>query len=251
MTGSSATYVFALVAHARRLPVPRTVPCLPQAMKPSLIPVRPGWWLVVCDVPLGVYGAEGLQRRMSDLEWISTVAVAHEGVIEAFLKADAVLPLKLFTIFSSQARASAHFLERESRLVPVVARVAGAEEWGVRVALSAPPVRPTTPVVEALTGAGYLRGKKAQYQSAAQRQARVRRLASDLFASLSSLSSAARERAAEGAQGSLVLDAAFLVPRTGGARLRSAAARFAQALKPEGGDVVVTGPWAPYSFVQE
>lgn len=251
MTEPTVTYVLALVAHATRLPVPRSVPRLPQATKPSLIPVRPGWWLVVCDVPLRVYGADGLQQRMGDLEWIATVAVAHEGVIEAFLKADAVLPLKLFTIFSSPSRASAHFLERESSLVPVVARVAGAEEWGVRVAMRAPTLRVAAPVVEAATGAGYLRGKKAQYQSAAQRQARVQSLASDLFASLSSLSSAARERAAEASQGSLVLDAAFLVPRSGGARLKAAAARFAQALKPEGGDVVVTGPWPPYSFVQE
>lgn len=251
MTEPTATYVFALVAHAKRLPVPRAVPCLPLATKPSLIPVKPGWWLIVCDVPLRVYGAEGLQQRMRDLEWISTVAVAHEGVIEAFLKADAVLPLKLFTIFSSPARATRHFLERESSLVPVVSRVAGAEEWGVRVAMTARAPRAAAPVAHASTGAGYLRGKKAQYRSVAQRQTRIRDLASELFAALSSLSSAARERAAEPSQGSLVLDAAFLVPRTGGARLKAAAARFAQALEPEGGDVTVTGPWPPYSFVQE
>lgn len=247
-----ATYVFALVARGRTLALPRTLPSLPQASAPALLAVRPGWWLVVCDVPLSAYGTDGLQRRMSDLEWISTVAVAHEAVIEAFLRADAVLPLKLFSIFSTPARACAHFLEREAHLREVIGRVTKAEEWGVRVALRAQPARQAVPArTTPSSGAGYLLGKRAQYQSAASRQGRVRQLASELFDALATLSSATKQRQEAQAPGGLVLDAAFLVPRVEATHLKAAATRYARALKPEGGDVTLTGPWPPYSFVQD
>lgn len=253
MTTPTATYVFALVAHARRPALPRGCPSLPLGSRPAVVPVKPGWWLVVCEVPLSTYGTEALAERMSNLEWISSVAVAHEGVIAAFMRADAVVPLKLFTIFSSQARALQHFLGREEELNVVIARVARSEEWGVRVAVRAEPVRAAVrpaPAAAAADGASYLRGKKAQYQAAASQHSRVRALASELFESLADLSADARQRELDRTPGAVVLDAAFLVPRTGAARLKAAAARYARTLGVEGGDLAVTGPWPPYSFVQ-
>lgn len=252
MKTPSATYVFALVAHRHRPVLPRTLPLLPQGTRPALLAVKPRWWLVVCDVPLSTYGTESLERRMSDLEWISTVALAHEAVVEAFLSVDALLPLKLFTIFSTPARAAQHFLEREAQLAGVVDRVANADEWGVRLAVrprSRADARPAPAVPSG--GAGYLQGKKARYQAAASRQVRVRELATELFDSLSGLSSDARQRRDARTQGALVLDAAFLVPRAGARRLKSALARYAASLTPEGVELTVTGPWPPYSFVQD
>lgn len=253
MKTPTATYVFALVAHGRRPALPRTLPQLPQGARPELLAVKPGWWLVACDVPLSTYGTESLEPRMSDLEWISAVALAHEAVVEAFLRVDALLPLKLFTIFSTPERACQHFLDREAQLADVVGRVARADEWSVRLAVRAASTRTDARPAPAVPdgGAGYLQGKKARYQAAATRQVRVRELASEIFESLSGLSSEARQRQDARTQGTLVLDAAFLVPRDGATRLKSALARHAATLKPEGVDLTVTGPWPPYSFVQD
>ena len=51
--------------------------------------------------------------------------------------------------------------------------------------------------------------------------------------------------------GPLLLDAAFLVPRTRADRFRRIVARRAKDLAADGYRVTLTGPWPPYSFVRD
>jgi hypothetical protein len=60
---------------------------------------------------------------------------------------------------------------------------------------------------------------------------------------------AASELPAQG--GSLLLDAAFLVARSRTRTFRALAAREARDLAPHGYKVDLTGPWPPYTFVQD
>ena len=66
-------------------------------------------WLVTADVPLDTYGPAQLEPRLRDLEWVSSIAVAHEAVVEHFsrAKASVVVPTTLFTMFSSMDKAMA------------------------------------------------------------------------------------------------------------------------------------------------
>ena len=60
------------------------------------------------------YGEQAINRGLTNLDWVSRAAVAHEAVVESFITSPAVLPMKLFTIFTSDERALAHFA-RERR----------------------------------------------------------------------------------------------------------------------------------------
>jgi hypothetical protein len=51
--------------------------------------------------------------------------------------------------------------------------------------------------------------------------------------------------------GALLLDAAFLVRRSRTEVFRALAAKEARALAPHGYAVTLTGPWPPYTFVQD
>jgi len=51
--------------------------------------------------------------------------------------------------------------------------------------------------------------------------------------------------------GPLLLDAAFLVPRARARAFRAQAAREARALAKDGYGLTLTGPWPPYTFVQD
>ena len=51
-------------------------------------------WLVVSDVPLDRYGEAAINAKLSDLEWVSRAAVAHEAVVESFGGAAAVVPVR-------------------------------------------------------------------------------------------------------------------------------------------------------------
>jgi hypothetical protein len=187
---------------------------------------------------------------------VSRAAVAHEAVIESFLNsAIAVLPMKLFTIFTSDERAAAHVRVQRPRIDRLIARVRGAHEWSVRVVITAKAAkRAKTSAVEPATGAAYLAGKKARRDAAQELTTRARETVAALYDRLSARARLATRRGASElpvAGAPLLLDAAFLVPRGRTAAFREYVRREARALAPQGYGLMLTGPWPPYSFVQD
>jgi hypothetical protein len=210
-------------------------------------------WLVVADVPLDRYGESAINSRLSDLEWVSRAAVAHEAVVESFIDAAALVPMKLFTIFSDDARAVQQLDEQRDRIDEAVKRVRGRIEIGVRVTLARKRV-PARPAERARSGAAYLAGKKAQRDHAAELAVNAQSVVGELYDDLSGQAADAVRRAASEIpvrDGPLLLDAAFLVARTRAARFRSMVARRAKTLSRDGYRVTLTGPWPPYSFVAD
>ena len=259
------TYVYCLVAASRQpslARVPRGLPgtgvvrLLEHAFGPEPRDLRA--WLVAADAPLERFGAEVINERLQDLDWIARAAVAHEGVVESFVAATALLPMKLFTIFTSDARALAHISQQRDHVRTVLKRVTRHDEWGVRVAFDraraiAPrPGRPQSPR-KPISGAGYLAGKKATREARVRLASRARDVIADLNELLGHHASLARRRGARDLpvkDGPLLLDAAYLVDRSHARRFRTTLAREARRLAPEGYRVSLTGPWPPYSFLE-
>jgi hypothetical protein len=254
---NAATYVYCLVSAPRRPPLARLPKGLPGSGRVRLVGVARGLWLVATDVPLARYGEAALALGLSDLDWVARAAVAHEAVVERFRRAPAVLPMKLFTMFASDERAVADVAARLPRIRALLARVKNQDEWGVR--LSMPPrVAPRTArasrAATALTGATYLSGKKAVRDRAAELVRRGSEEANALFDRLASVASSARRRSATevtAGNGALLLDAALLVPRSRARSFQRSVARDSRRLAALGYRVALTGPWAPYSFMEE
>ena len=102
---------------------------------PRAVEIARGLYAIVADAPASRYNQTVIERHLTDLDWVSRAAVAHEAVVEHFIDARAVLPMKLFTIFSNDDRAVAHLQRERLRLSVAARRVAGQHEWGVRVLL--------------------------------------------------------------------------------------------------------------------
>jgi hypothetical protein len=250
------TYVYCVLDHRVKPRVPARLTGIPYGGRVRLLPVGAHRSLVASDVPLARYGDAALEQGIADLEWVSRVALAHERVIEAFLAVDAVLPMKLFTIFATDERAVAHVAAAATELDLLARRVTRRQEWGIRVVLAKQPTGRMSPppAASARSGAAYLQHKKAVKDEAAKRAGQARAVAAELFESLAAHATEARKRSNReiaAAGGSLLLDAALLVPRSGSSRFRAAAARHARALSSEGYTVALTGPWPPYSFMRD
>jgi hypothetical protein len=223
-----------------------------------LLDVSRGRFLVVADAPLDRYGENAINRRLSDLDWVARAAVAHESVVESFIAASAVLPMKLFTIFTTDDRALEHVQGEAPRIETLLRRVANHHEWGVRVMLdraraaAAPAVARGRSAIA--SGRGYLAEKKAQRDEAAELARHARDTVADLYDRLAKQADRAKRRTASELPvrgGPLVLDAAFLVPTTRTRRFRGLAAREARALARRGYRLTLSGPWPPYNFIQD
>jgi hypothetical protein len=229
---------------------------LPGMGAPRAVEIARGLFAIVADAPAARYGQSVIERNLTDLDWVSRAAVAHEAVVEHFIDARAVLPMKLFTIFANDDRAVAHLRRERLRLSAVARRVAGQHEWGVRVLLdsSRAVAEPQTSPVRARDGATYLLAKKARRDAAEELAMHARRTAAGVYERLAKKARAARKRTSRdlpSAPGTLLLDAAFLVARNRQTAFRTVAAKEAKALASKGYAVTLTGPWPPYTFVQD
>ena len=264
------TYVYCLVRAARR-PSLRGVPdAMPGSEGVRLLelpetPSRRGAqrdWLVVSSVPEAMYGEDALEHRLQDLEWIGPRALAHEAVIEHFLSADAVLPMQLFALFKSDARAVEHIVHNSRRIGRILLRIERQVEWGLRLmwdpgsletAKQPRPPRATSVQPRRLvSGADYLVRKRNQRDQSRVVLRRARADASRLYRVIAGEASEARrrsdvERAAPGSR--LLLDAAFLVPARRAKAFQAVVRRHAGALERAGISVSLTGPWPPYNFI--
>ena len=255
---ATACYVYCVIA-AERSPRPkRGLRGLPAAGLVRVLDAGADLYLAVADVPLSEYGEAAINRRLQDLEWVSRAAMAHAAVVESFASAIAVLPMKLFTIFTNDARALEHVADERRRIAALVKRVSGHEEWSVRVVLDRARAERGAPRRGASgnggSGIAYLTRKKARRDATVELARRARETVADLYDRLATRARVAKRRAASELpvrDGPLLLDAAFLIPRKRSAAFRALAAREAKAMARDGYGVTLTGPWPPYSFVQD
>jgi hypothetical protein len=251
----TATYVYCIVRSASRPKTARAPQGLPGSARLSILPVDKSLWIAVADVPLALYGPEALETSLRDMAWVSDVALAHEAVVEYFSRQPnaTIVPMKLFTMFSSTERAIEEMRSRRGDLAPVLKRIAGCEEWAVRISR-----RPTAAssrgksTAKAASGAAFLAAKKQSRDDAREAAREAAETAHHAFAALAAIARASRRRddTPAGAVSPPLLDAAFLVPSGRRARFRAAARRLAAGSAKAGVAMTLTGPWPAYNFVQ-
>jgi hypothetical protein len=252
----TATYLYCVAAAGTAPRLARAPRGLPEMARARALRVAPGLWLVVADAPLSRYGRAPIETGLRDLDWVSRCAVAHEAVVEHVARGGAsVVPMKMFTLFGDDARAVAHVGRLRKKIDGVLRRIAGRQEWGLRVTLDerralsrgagAGNGGPTS-------GTAFLLQKKAEKDAARRLAARARGEADRLFDHLKGhADDARRRRTTADTPGRLLLEAAFLVPVARARAFRAETARRARALAPEGYDLSLSGPWPPYSFVSD
>jgi hypothetical protein len=254
---NAATYLYCAAQSPRdplRGAAARPPRGLPGAGPPRALAAGAGVWLVVASAPLDRYAAEMIDARLADLDWVSRCALAHDAVVEHVARRHPVIPMKLFTLFTSDERAVAHVARTRRRLERLFTRVAGREEWGVRLLLDERRVvAGSAAPVAAATGTEFLAKKKAAKDARQRLVGDALTEADRLFDVLGGLADDSRRRtpAVEGPTSRMVLDAAFLVPRRGARRFRAAVSEAARALTARGLELSLTGPWPPYHFVAD
>jgi Gas vesicle synthesis protein GvpL/GvpF len=229
----------------------RGVPAgIPGAGAPRLIAIDRDVWAVVSDAPLERFTGEQLQQEMQDVEAISRHAVAHDAVIEFFFRSTPVIPLKLFTLFSSDEKVYAHVRAELTALKRMFAALRGLEEWGVRIIAGEVEAESARSLD---SGRDYLQVKKRlNAQTIAPPRATLRAIDTALR-SLGRVASKMRTETlpTPGRGRPYAAGASFLVAAKRRPAWKKHAAALASELAGEGHRLEMSGPWPPYHFVSK
>ncbi|HEX6533416.1 MAG TPA: GvpL/GvpF family gas vesicle protein [Gemmatimonadaceae bacterium] len=222
---------------------------------------------LVSRVDGAVYAGGVAEARAGDVAWVGPRAVAHDAVLTWASERGGVIPLPMFTLFSDADAVRAMLREREGTLVPVLERVAPAQEYTLRLfrleSLARAALGASDPAVAELErqaaaatpGQRYLLERKLQKERAVALDRASAEAGSSTFAALARCAlGAARDplptRPDDG-EGTAVLVASFLVRRDALDEFRAEVSRIAGELEPRGYRVEFSGPWPPYHFVRE
>ncbi|MER6630209.1 GvpL/GvpF family gas vesicle protein [Streptomyces sp. NPDC000987] len=225
---------------------------------PRVVPHH-GLVAVVSHVPERDFAEEPLHRHLEDLDWLTAVARAHQGVIDALTVVTTPLPLRLGTVFRDDSGVRVMIEEREEDFRCTLARLEGRVEWGVKVyaEIEAPRQAPA-PAGKPASGRDYLRQRRMRVQSSEQTWQKCEEFASRLHATLSAHAEDSRLHAPQnpklsGVSGRNVLNAAYLVPRGSSEEFVELVDRTKdeKMMDDAGIRVELTGPWAAYSFAGE
>jgi hypothetical protein len=164
----------------------------------------------------------------------------HAAVVEAISACGGALPIRFGTRYSEASRLQDALMESRERFVALLDRVGACVEFAVRAAHPAAVVaHPRPPAGE--SGRAYLQRRLAEER---EREAQVAALRDELQR-VEVLDPLARESAERtGRRGP---ERVFLVERVAAEEFRAAAASLLTGRD----DLVLTGPWPPYSFVDD
>ncbi|MEU8107427.1 GvpL/GvpF family gas vesicle protein [Nonomuraea muscovyensis] len=250
MAADAGTYLYAVARDAGT-----TLPADLTGMAGSAVRAITGSGLAayVSTVPLDEFGEEPLRRSMEDLDWLDRTARAHHHVVEAVARLAPTVPVRLVTVYSGDDQVRALLDERHDDFEQALARVAGRREWGVKVYAGAGEGSsgdgPDEGARAASPGTAYLKRRQASLRSREEALRRAGARAEHVHDVLRSIAAASRRHRAQDPQLSgraegMVLNGAYLVDDDRGEEF----ARALEELRAQGGEIELTGPWAPYSF---
>ena len=200
----------------------------------------------ISRVPKADY-ADRITERMQDLEWLAAAGLRHQRVVAEIASQLPTLPARFATVFLTETSLAKHIDKRRSALRTAFARVADADEWGVKVfALAAPKSKAT---VAPASGADYLRRKAAMQQPGT-----AKKLDADVAQFVSMLKDIAVADTpggkASAGQPGLVWHGALLIRRKDRKKLEATLKKYAAQWHGRR-RIDCSGPWPPYSFVGE
>ncbi|HEU4522480.1 MAG TPA: GvpL/GvpF family gas vesicle protein [Thermoanaerobaculia bacterium] len=98
---------------------------------------RAGIAAIFTPVPRDELSQEAVDRRAGNLEWLGAVGYRHQGVVAELMRRTTIVPLRAFTLFSSEESLARYLEESAPQLKTVLQRVEGKQEWTLRIEFDA------------------------------------------------------------------------------------------------------------------
>ena len=215
------------------------------------------------------YSPAAIERATEDVEWLAPRAVAHDRVLTWVSDRGPVVPLPIFSLFSSEQAVRGMLRERSRQIDAALRRASAGREYALRVyrldaelAAVATELSPRLAelqeaAVSATPGQRYLLERKLEGERKKELQVIGARVAREVVEALRphAIEEAESRIAARSARGVadalLVLDAAFLIGPSTLPQFQLELTEIVSRHDGRGFRFDFTGPWPPYHFVQD
>ncbi|HJU89232.1 MAG TPA: GvpL/GvpF family gas vesicle protein [Gemmatimonadaceae bacterium] len=224
------------------------------------------------DPPSALRGIDGAPVRVVDERgvraWVSDVgtppavtaerARAHDAVIREALRISTPLPARFGQVLADDASMRQELVQRVARIASELQRVRGMVEMTVRVALGESSVSKSLSIKD-LSGREYLERLSEQQQNDLRRRQRAEFLQRRVADAVANVVREEVVSTASGSGESAMLVISHLVAREHVTRYRDAVREVVRAIGEEEAStdqaplaipLMISGPWAPYSFVE-
>ncbi len=216
---------------------------------------------IVSLVSIDEFCGPEAERRLKDVEWVSTRAVRHEKVVEEGWRRAPVLPCRFATLFSSFDSLDRFIDANRSAVHEFLNQVREEQEWILKVLVDHQAVRrwlerkhASDTQASASPGMQYLRQRRALADADKRAREWLGRECEEVAQSFDEYVTRRRQRAISDPAGTednsheLALSLALLVPQKRTKRLEAHVDAINRERNEQGLVFQVTGPWPPYSF---
>jgi hypothetical protein len=201
-----------------------------------------------------------IDARAKDVEWLGSIGYRHQSVMNALMHGGTIIPLRAFTLFASEESLRRHLESESARLVKLLERLDGKQEWTLRIEFdpqlwSEALVRHvdnlralSDEIAGAAAGKAFLLRKKLDDEKKRASREAEQQVVSEVERAV--MEKLACDTVAETRQ---QRSGAFpqinvLVERDEEARLEELRDALARRYAGEGVTLALTGPWPPYTF---
>jgi hypothetical protein len=212
------------------------------------------------------YSPDEIERATEDVEWLAPRAVAHDRVLTWLSDHGPVVPLPIFSLFSGEEAVRKTLRERRSELGDALRRVAKGREYALRIyridaelAAVATELSPRLAELQrsastASPGQRYLLERKLDTERKNELHGIGAKIAREVAATLrpfavETAETRVSQRPRPDAEGTLILDIAFLVDPARLEAFQGALTDMMTRHGTRGFRFDFTGPWPPYHFV--
>lgn len=209
------------------------------------------------------FSQEEIDRHAGDLDWLGTIGVRHQEVVARLAACGTIVPLRAFTLFSSEEKVREFLAGNRADLLSVLARLDGKDEWTIRIefepeqwshalAARSESLRAIEEEMKtAPAGKAYLLKKKLEESKKRAAEEAENSLVGEIGVAVPDHLAVDRRLEGRAERGGSDPQLTLLVERGRTGELRRLHESLAQRYAPEGVALVLTGPWPPYTFVAE
>jgi hypothetical protein len=236
-------------------------------LHPVAVLHQDGIGAVASQVPLDQFGEETLRESLNDLAWLEDKARGHEAVLTHVRERATVIPMRLCTIYRSEAAVREMMAREHAPMSEALARLAAKTEWGVKLFAVPPELQQlaaqrsprvaelAAQIEQASAGEAYLLRKRLEALGREEGERLIEECCDDAHARLSGAAVEALLNPLQPPEitnhsGEMVLNGVYLVEDAAAGAFHAAVGAVQAEWGAVAFDVQVTGPWPPYNFVK-